>query len=137
MAFVKTVFDKKPTPVDHSCVPTAVFSQPEIGVVGLTEHEALERGHHIDVYKSLFRPLKRTLGGRQERSLFKMIVDQKTDRVLGCHIFGTDGAEIIQVVAVAIKMGATKAQFDSTIALHPSAAEELVTMRTKSYSKTP
>jgi glutathione reductase (NADPH) len=137
MAFVKTVFDKKPTPVDHACVPTAVFSQPEIGVVGLTEHEALERGHSIDVYKSLFRPLKRTLGGRQERSLFKMIVDQKTDRVLGCHIFGTDGAEIIQVVAVAIKMGATKAQFDSTIALHPSAAEELVTMRTKSYSKAP
>jgi len=137
MAFVKTVFDKKPTPVDHSLVPTAVFSQPEIGTVGLTEHDALRNGHHIDVYKSLFKPLKRTLGGRQERSLFKMIVDQKTDRVLGCHIFGTDGAEIIQVVAVAIKMGATKAQFDSTIALHPSAAEELVTMRTKSYSKAP
>jgi glutathione reductase (NADPH) len=137
MVFVKTVFENKPTPVDHSCVPTAVFSQPEIGTVGLTEHDALRNGHHIDVYKSLFKPLKRTLGGRQERSLFKMIVDQKTNRVLGCHIFGTDGAEIIQVVAVAIKMGATKAQFDSTIALHPSAAEELVTMRTKSYSKTP
>ena len=137
MAFVKTVFEKKPTPVDHSCVPTAVFSQPEIGVVGLSEQEALHHGHSIDIYKSLFRPLKRTLGGRQERSLFKMIVDQKTDRVLGCHIFGTDAAEIIQIVAVAIKMGATKAQFDSTIALHPTAAEELVTMRTMSYSKAP
>jgi len=136
MAFVKTVFDKKPTPVDHSCVPTAVFSQPEIGVVGLAEHEALEKGHTIDVYKSNFRPLKFTLGGREERSLFKMIVDQKTDRVLGCHIFGRHAAEIIQVVGVAIKMGATKAQFDATIALHPTAAEELVTMRTKSYSKT-
>ena len=137
MAFVRTVFEDKPTPVDHACVPTAVFSQPEIGVVGLTEHQALEKGHAIDVYKSLFRPLKHTLGGREERSLFKMIVDQKTDRVLGCHIFGRDAAEIIQIVAVAIKMGATKAQFDSTVALHPTAAEELVTMRTKTYSKTP
>ncbi|HKD23376.1 MAG TPA: glutathione-disulfide reductase [Rhizomicrobium sp.] len=137
MAFVKTVFDKKPTPVDHSCVPTAVFSQPEIGVVGLSEHEALEKGHTIDVYKSLFKPLKHTLGGREERSLFKLIVDQKTDRVLGCHIFGRDAAEIIQLMAVLIKMGATKAQLDQTVALHPTAAEELVTMRTKTYSKAP
>jgi len=137
MAFVKTVFGKVPTPVDHRLVPTAVFSQPEIGTVGLREDEALSQGHVIDVYKSSFKPLKHTLSGRDERALFKLIVDSKTDRVLGCHIFGPDAAEIVQVVAVAMKMGATKAQFDATVALHPSAAEELVTMRTKSYSKTP
>jgi glutathione reductase (NADPH) len=137
MAFVKTVFGKVPTPVDHRLVPTAVFSQPEIGTVGLREDEALSQGHAIDVYKSSFKPLKHTLSGRDERALFKLIVDSKTDRVLGCHIFGPDAAEIVQIVAVAMKMGATKAQFDATVALHPSAAEELVTMRTKSYSKTP
>jgi glutathione reductase (NADPH) len=135
MAFVKTVFEGVPTPVDHAFVPTAVFSQPEIGTVGMTEHDALARGHAIDVFKSSFRPLKNTLSGRDERALFKLIVDSRDDRVLGCHIFGPEAAEIIQVVAVAMKMGATKANFDTTIALHPSAAEELVTMRTKSYSK--
>ena len=137
MAFVKTVYDGVPTPVDHTLVPTAVFSQPEIGTVGLGEAAALAAGHSIDVYLSRFRPLKHTLSGREERSVFKLIVDAKTDRVLGCHIFGADAAEIVQVVAVALKMGATKAQFDATIALHPSAAEELVTMRTKSYSRAP
>jgi glutathione reductase (NADPH) len=135
MSFVKTVFDGVPTPVDHTFVPTAVFSQPEIGTVGMTEHSALAHGHAIDVYKSSFRPLKNTLSGRNERALFKLIVDSKNNRVLGCHIFGPEAAEIIQIVAVAMKMGATKADFDATIALHPSAAEELVTMRTKSYSK--
>jgi glutathione reductase (NADPH) len=137
MAYVRTVFEHKPTPVDHHLVPTAVFSQPEIGTVGMTEAEALEAGHHIDVYLSRFRPLKHTMTGRDERAVFKMIVDAKSDRVLGCHIFGKDAAEIVQVVGVAMKMGATKADFDTTIALHPSAAEELVTMRTKSYSKAP
>jgi len=137
MAFVKTVFEKVPTPADHTLVPSAVFTRPEIGTVGLSEHQALEKGHAIDVYKSAFKPLKHTLSGRDERALFKLIVDAKTDRVLGCHIFGPDASEIVQVVAVAMKMGATKAQFDATVALHPSAAEELVTMRTKSYSKTP
>ncbi len=135
MSFVKTVFDGVPTPVDHTFVPTAVFSQPEIGTVGMTEHSALAHGHAIDVYKSSFRPLKNTLSGRNERALFKLIADSNDNRVLGCHIFGPEAAEIIQVVAVAMKMGATKADFDATIALHPSAAEELVTMRTKSYSK--
>ncbi len=135
MAFAKTVFEKRPTPVDHTLVPTAVFSQPEIGTVGLTEAAALAQGHMIDVYKSRFRPLKHTLSGREDRALFKLIVDAGTGRVLGCHLFGPDAAEIVQVVAVALKMGATKAQFDETLALHPSAAEELVTMRTKSYSK--
>lgn len=138
MCFVKTVYEGKPTPVDHEGIPTAVFSQPEIGTVGLTEEEALKRGHAIDVYKSTFKPLKHTLSGRDLRSQFKLIVDAKTQKVLGCHIFTPDTAgEIAQIVGVAMKMGATKADFDSTIALHPSAAEELVTMRTKSYSKEP
>jgi len=137
MAFVKTVFENDPAPVDHTFVPTAVFSQPEIGTVGLSETKALARGHSIDVYKANFRPLKNTLSGRAERSLFKLVVDSKTNRVLGCHLFGPDSAEIIQAVAVALKMGATKAQFDATVALHPSLAEELVTMRGKAYSKAP
>ena len=137
MCFVKTAFENNPTPADHTDIPTAVFTTPEIGVVGMSEMKALGLGHHIDVYKSVFRPLKHTLSGREARTTFKLIVDSKTDKVLGCHIFGDHAAEIIQVVGVAVKMGATKAQFDSTIALHPSAAEELVTMRTKSYSKAP
>ena len=137
MAFVKTVFENDPTPVDYRCVPTAVFSQPEIGTVGLSETEALRRGQMIDVYRSDFRPLKNTLSGRAERSVFKLVVDSKTDRVLGCHLFGPEAAEIIQVVAVALKMGATKAQFDATVALHPSLAEELVTMHQKAYSRSP
>ncbi|MEI9995219.1 MAG: glutathione-disulfide reductase [Rhizomicrobium sp.] len=137
MCFVKTAFQGIPTPVDHADIPTAVFTTPEIGTVGMNETKALGLGHSIDVYKSVFRPLKHTLSGREARSTFKLIVDSKTDKVLGCHIFGDHAAEIIQIVAVCLKMGATKAQFDSTIALHPSAAEELVTMRTKSYSKTP
>ncbi len=137
MCFVRTVFDGVPTPADHEGIPTAVFTTPEIGVVGMSETKALGLGHSIDVYKSVFRPLKHTLSGREARTTFKLIVDSKTDTVLGCHIFGDHGAEIIQIVGVCLKMGATKAQFDSTIALHPTAAEELVTMRTKSYSKTP
>ncbi|MBI3677902.1 MAG: glutathione-disulfide reductase [Proteobacteria bacterium] len=137
MCFWRTVYEGKPTKVDHHLVPTAVFSQPEIGTVGLSEVQALERGFAVDVYKSTFKPLKHTLSGRDMRSQFKLIVDTKTDKVLGCHIFGFDAAEITQVVAVALKMGATKADFDATVALHPTAAEELVTMRTKSYSKEP
>jgi glutathione reductase (NADPH) len=137
MAYVRTVFEHKPTPVDHVNVPTAVFTQPEVGTVGLTEANALAAGHTIDVYKSSFRPLRNTLSGRDERAIFKLIVDSKSDRVLGCHLFAPDAAEIVQIVAVAIKMGATKANFDSTVALHPSLAEELVTMRSKSYSRAP
>jgi glutathione reductase (NADPH) len=137
MAFVKTVFEGRPTRVDHHLVPTAVFSRPEIASVGFTEGKALERGHSIDVYKSTFRPLKHTLSGRETRAQFKLVVDAKTDEVLGCHVFGFDAAEIVQMAAVALKMGATKADFDNVVALHPTAAEELVTMRTKSYSKDP
>ena len=137
MCFVKTAFEGKPTSPDHENIATAVFTSPEIGVVGMSEMKALGMGHSIDVYKSTFKPLRHTMTGRDEKMMMKLIVDQTTDKVLGCHIFGHGAAEIIQVVGVALKMGATKAQFDSTIALHPSAAEELVTMRTKSYSKAP
>jgi glutathione reductase (NADPH) len=118
-------------------VSSAVFTTPELASVGLTEARALGEGHSIDVYKSTFRPLLHTLGGRPVRTLMKLIVDANTDKVLGCHIFGDHASEIIQIVAVAIKMGATKKDFDGTIALHPTAAEELVTMRTKSYRKSP
>ena len=137
ICFVKTAFQDTPTHPDHALVPTAVFTTPEIGTVGLSEERALSHGHAIDVYKSSFRPMKFTLAGGGDRMMMKLIAEQKTDRVLGCHLFGPDASEIVQIVAVALKMGATKAQFDATVALHPSAAEELVTMRTKSYSKEP
>ncbi len=135
MCFVKTVFENKPTSPDHELVPSAVFTTPELATVGMSEMKALGTGHAIDVYKSTFRPLKHTMTGSEERSLFKLIVDAKTQKVLGCHIFGWGAAEIVQIAAVALKMGATKQDFDATVALHPTAAEELVTMRTKSYSK--
>lgn len=137
MCFVETAFKNNPTRPDHSHIPSAVFTTPEIASVGLTEAQALEHGHAIDVFKSSFRPLLHTLSGRMVRTHMKLIVDQASDKVLGCHIFGDHGAEIIQIVAVCLKLGATKSDFDATIALHPTASEELVTMRTKSYSKTP
>ncbi len=137
MCFVETAFKNNPTRPDHAHVPSAVFTTPELAAVGLTEMAALGLGHSIDVYKSTFKPLLHTLGGRGVRTLMKLIVDTRTDKVLGCHIFGDHAAEIIQIVAVALKMGATKKDFDSTIALHPTAAEEMVTMRSKSYSRTP
>lgn len=137
MCFVKTAFQDTPTRPDHAMVPTGVFTTPEIGTVGISEETALSHGHSIDVYKSTFRPMRFVLAGEGDRMMMKLIVDQKTDKVLGCHLFGPDASEMVQIVAVAMKMGATKAQFDATIALHPSAAEELVTMRTKSYSKAP
>jgi glutathione reductase (NADPH) len=137
MCFVETAFKNNPTRPDHMHVPSAVFSTPELASVGLSEAKALLMGHAVDVYKSTFKPLLHTLGGRPVRTHMKLIVDSKTDKLLGCHILGDHAAEIIQVVAVALKMAATKRDFDGTIALHPTAAEELVTMRTKSYSKTP
>ena len=131
MCFVSTVFGGKPLPVDHELIPTAVFSQPSIGVCGLTEEAARQRFKHIDIYKAEFRPMKHTLSGREERMLMKLIVDADNDKVLGCHILGADAGEIIQCLGVAIKMGATKADFDATMAVHPTAAEEFVTMREK------
>jgi glutathione reductase (NADPH) len=133
-AFAETVYGGNPTPVDHSNVPTAVFSEPEIGVVGLTETRARERLAKLDVYKTTFRPMKATLSGRNTRSFMKLLVDGVTDRVVGCHIVGPDAAELIQVVGIAVKMGATKADFDATMAVHPTAAEELVIMREKAVS---
>ena len=129
-AFADTVFGKRPVQVDHATIPTAVFSQPEVGTVGLTEEEARAQFSHVDVYKTDFRPIKATMSGRDTRILMKLVVDGTSDRVLGCHIVGDAAAEITQAVAIAVKLKATKADFDSTIALHPTAAEELVTMRT-------
>ena len=129
-AFADTVFGKRTVQVDHATIPTAVFSQPEVGTVGLTETEARAQFSHVDIYKTDFRPIKATMSGRDTRILMKLVVDGATDRVLGCHIVGEAAAEITQAVAIAVKLKATKADFDSTIALHPTAAEELVTMRT-------
>jgi len=137
MCFAETAFKGNPTKPDYVNVPSAVFTTPELAVVGMSEEKALGLGHSVDIYKSTFRPLLHTLGGRPVRTLMKMVVDAGTDKVLGVHIFGDHAAEIIQVAAVALKMGATKGEFDATVALHPTAAEELVTMRTKAYSKTP
>jgi glutathione reductase (NADPH) len=129
-AFADTVFGKRPVQVDHATIPTAVFSQPEVGTVGLTEAEARAQFSHVDIYKTDFRPIKSTMSGRDTRILMKLVVDGTSDRVVGCHIVGDTAAEIIQAVAIAVKMKATKADFDATFALHPTAAEELVTMRT-------
>jgi len=133
-AFADTLYGGKPTPVDHTNVPTAVFSEPEIGVIGLTEEQARQQLAKLDVYKTTFRPMKATLAGRDTRSFMKLLVDGVTDRVVGCHLVGPDAGELIQIVGVAVKMGATKADFDATMAVHPTAAEELVTMREKAVS---
>ncbi len=131
MAVANTLFNDKPTRPSYLNVPTAVFSTPNCGTVGLTEAEARARDLKIDIYRSFFRPLKHTLTGREERTMMKLVVDQTTDRVLGCHMVGSDAGEIIQGLAVALNCGATKAQFDATIGIHPTAAEEFVTMRSK------
>jgi glutathione reductase (NADPH) len=128
-AFADTVFGGKKVAVDHLGIPKAVFSQPEIGSVGLSEAEAVAEFSAVDVYRADFRPMKHTLSGRGERMMMKLVVDATSQRVLGCHILGSGAAEMTQLVAIAIKMGATKENFDVTMALHPTAAEELVTMR--------
>ena len=128
-AFADTVFGNNPWICDHELVPTAVFTTPELGTVGLPEHEARERYKHIKIFRSTFRPMTNVLCDKPERMMMKMIVERESDRVLGVHVCGPDAAEMVQLAGVALKMGATKAQFDATVALHPSAAEELVTMR--------
>jgi len=128
-AFADTQFGGKARGVDYEMIPTAVFSTPEIGTVGMPEHEAREVFGDVHIYKSSFRTMKATLSGSDERMLMKLIVDATSDRVVGCHIVGDDAAEMVQIAAIAMRMGATKANFDDTMALHPSAAEELVTMR--------
>ncbi|MEL6060042.1 MULTISPECIES: glutathione-disulfide reductase [unclassified Methylobacterium] len=136
-AFADTVYGGKPTCVDHRLITTAVFSTPEIGVIGHSEAAAREVYGKIDVYKARFRPMSATLSGRDERILMKVIVDCATDRVVGVHIVGHDAGEVIQAVGIAVTMGATKADFDRTIAVHPTAAEELVTMRVPEVTKHP
>jgi len=128
-AFADTVFGRDPWVCDHRDVPSAVFSTPEIGTVGLTEAQAREAYDCVDIYRSTFRPTANTLSSRPERMLMKIVVDRDSDRVLGVHLCGPDAAEMIQLVGIAVKMGATKRQFDQTVAVHPTAAEELVTMR--------
>lgn len=129
MVLSRRLFGDGEGEMDYNCIPTAVFCQPNIGTVGLTEEEAKEAGHTVSIYRSEFRPMKHTLSGREERCLMKLVVDAGTDRVLGAHMVGPDAGEITQGLAVAIKAGATKAQFDSTLGIHPTSAEEFVTMR--------
>lgn len=129
-AFADTVFGSTPRRVDHTLVPTAVFTTPEAGVVGLTEEQALKSHPRLDVYRAVFRPLKATLSGHTGKMLLKLLVDRDTDRVLGFHAVGPDTGEMAQLVGVALQLQATKAALDATLAVHPTAAEELVTMRT-------
>ena len=131
MAVANTLFNNKPMQPSYLTVPTAVFSTPSCGTVGLTEVEAVERNFRVDIYRTFYKPLRHTLTGRDERTMMKLVVDQTTDRVLGCHMVGPDAGEIIQGLAIALNCGATKAQFDATIGIHPTAAEEFVTMRNK------
>jgi glutathione reductase (NADPH) len=133
-AFADSVYGGLPTRVDHANVPTAVFSEPEVGVIGLTEKEAAQSLAKVDIYKTTFRPMKATLSGRDTRVFMKLVVDGITNRVIGCHIVGPDAGELIQAIGIAVKMGATKADFDATMAVHPTMAEELVTMREKAMS---
>jgi glutathione reductase (NADPH) len=131
MWLARTLFRNEPTPIDHENVPTAVFTDPNLATVGLSEESARERYGELDIYKASFRALKLTLTGKKERTFMKLVVDRKSQRVLGAHMVGIDAGEIIQGVAIAVKLGATKAQFDATIGIHPTVAEEFVTMREK------
>jgi glutathione reductase (NADPH) len=130
-AIAETLYNNNPIRMDHHDVPSAVFSQPPIGTVGLTEEQARKQYGELDIYQARFKPMKNTLSGRDERTFMKLVVDAKSDRVVGCHMLGPDAPEIIQGVAIAVKCGATKKQFDATVGIHPSAAEEFVTMRDK------
>ena len=132
MVVAANLYDGKDLEMDYADVPTAVFSDPNVGTVGLTEEEARARYGAVDVYREIFRPLKHTMTLKQERTMMKMVVDRESDRVLGCHMVGPDAGEIVQGLAVALKCGATKAQFDATVGIHPTAAEEFVTMRAPS-----
>lgn len=131
-ALADTLFGHRPTSVVHTNVASTVFSTPEIGTLGLTEEQACQRFDIVDIYRASFRPLKATLSGRREQTVIKLVVDGATDRVLGVHIFGHEAGEMIQLVAIATQMGATKADFDATMAVHPTVAEEIVTLRTRS-----
>lgn len=131
VAFNETVIHDRPTAYDHDSVPTAVFSQPPVGTVGMSEAEARKALRKIDIYVTRFRPMKEAFKGGSERTLMKLVVEAETEKVVGVHIVGPDAPEMIQLAAIAVKMGVTKPQWDSTTALHPTAAEELVTLREK------
>ena len=128
MAFVETVFRGNPTPVDHDLIPTAIFTQPEMGTVGLSEEAARDQ-EPIEVYATSFRPMQTAFAERTDRVLMKLIVSKETRRVLGCHIVAPQAGEMIQLAGIAVKMGATKEDFDRTVAVHPTMSEEIVTMR--------
>jgi glutathione reductase (NADPH) len=128
-AFADSVFGSKPRTVDYDNVASAVFTTPEIGAVGLSETAASERFPNVDIYETAFRPMRATLSGRSERVYMKLVVNADSQKVLGAHLFGPEAGEMIQLVAVALQMGATKLDFDSTMAVHPTMAEELVTLR--------
>ena len=130
MAFAQTQFGGQAQTMDYHAIPTTVFSQPPIGTVGLTEEEAVAAGHQVTIFESTFRPLKHTVSGSEERTMTKLVVDAESDRVLGAHMVGADAGEICQGLGIALKIGATKADFDRTVGIHPTAAEEFVTMRT-------
>ena len=128
-ALAETLFNGNPTTTDYENIATAVFTQPEIGTVGMTEAEAAEAFGNLDIYSAKFRPMKNTLAGNDEKMLMKIIVAADSGKVVGCHILGPDAGEMSQLLGIAVKMGATKADFDATVAVHPTAAEELVTMK--------
>ena len=133
MCFIETEYKNNPTKPDHDLIATAVFSQPEIGTVGLTEEAAAHKYKELEVYRAQFRPLKATLSGRGEKMLMKLIVDAVSRRVVGAHILGHDAGEMAQILGITLKAGCTKDDFDRTMAVHPTAAEELVTMYAPSY----
>lgn len=133
MCFIETAFKGNPTEPDHDCIATAVFSQPEIGTVGLSEDEAAKRFKHLEIYRTSFRPMRHTLSGRQEKMLMKLVVDGDTRVVLGAHILGPDAGEMAQLLGITLKARLTKEDFDRTMAVHPTAAEELVTMYKPTY----
>jgi glutathione reductase (NADPH) len=134
-AVAMTLFGGVETPVDLDDVPSAVFSQPPVGTVGLSEARAVEKLGKVDIYKAIFKPLRHTLSGRDERTLMKLVVDAATQRVVGAHMVGADAPEVIQGIAIAVKAGLTKAQFDATVGIHPTAAEEFVTLREKTVAE--
>jgi len=134
-AVALTLFGGVETPVDHDDVPSAVFSQPPVGTVGLSESTAAEKFGKLDIYKTTFRPLRHTLSGRDERTLMKLVVDAASQRVVGAHMVGADAPEIIQGIALGVKAGLTKQQFDATVGIHPTAAEEFLTLREKAAAK--
>jgi glutathione reductase (NADPH) len=133
MCFIETEYKNNPTSPDHDMIATAVFSQPEIGTVGLSEEEAAKRFADLEVYRAQFRPMKATLSGRAEKTIMKLIVNAADRKVVGAHILGHDAGEMAQILGITLKAGCTKDDFDRTMAVHPTAAEELVTMYNPSY----